>query len=1708
MMKKVFALLMALMMVLGMGAASAAETNAQQILKQNDAYGYYTYSEDSAGNAQAGSIVNTPVSYNSEKKHVEVSKTIAETETENVFDITLKVKTTQNIQQTEKNPAAAAVLVLDVSNSMDDDDIYSMAKGARSFLQSFAQNAKGGIRKVAVVSFGENAQLLHSWDDAADVYSAFPVTEDNPSSEQKKAMRTALGAHSGTNTEGGLAVAEALLKQTTYNGVAASSFDYKYVLLMTDGKPSANLPDNTTFAIKDTSSLSTPSSWQSWAGERNSQTYFNDAASAATNVKELAELYAIGYRLGATTTEGNWLKNTIATSTSHYFFADTGKLMTQFENIIDAIGYRANAWQVTDPIGQYLVFETSSIDGDAGASYDAETNTLNWNLRQATKNSNGEYVMTYTVKLDTLAQGIALDTTQEAFKSNQYYKTNGVTSLEYYLLDAKGSYIDDDEKLIEDFTNGKFLQTMYFNVPAVKGYKADLTFKKVDDAGKPISGVAFTLALNEPGKTWANQPANAVKSDANGVVTFTNIPSGHSYILTETVPDGYSAASKTVGFDVAYGEIANHNFTDANNELTVVNTRDKGSLTINKVLGKDSATVTLSDDITFTVKNSAGETVGTVTYAQIKAGNGTISNLTPGNYTVTESGADIAGYTLTTKVGADDVTATKVATVAVPIGANGAVEFENTYTRDQGSLTFTKKFAENSDITAANWPADKTIAFAIKDADGNTKNVTLPVKNEDGTYSWTTTVSGLATGKATVTETITAIDGYTAAKVEDVTVNVTTKETVAAEITNTYTRNKGSLIITKDFATASAINKNNWPAGKTITFTVTDADKGTHTVTLPVLNEDAETYSWTATINSIPTGEATVAETLPKIENYTLVEPVAKKVTVTEGDTPVAVAFANNTYTQDVGYIKVTKTFAGEAAAIPASIQVNVKNAAGGVVDTLTLSGETWVATSKALPVGSYSVEEVNAEVNGYILTATAAKDVKVTKDDPTPAEIVNKYTKNTTISKTATGLGEGATYPNPTIVLTKDSDKTEVALTANGEAAAEALVPGTYTLTENVAEVPYYTLSTTAEIDDGVNKITIKAGETFTVEAGKSYTVTVKNVYAREDSKYVDVKLDKVIALDDENEVQPEAATFIFKMTAVIDDSDVSTFALDNPTIEGGKVVAELLDGSSNLTLSGTDGKYTITATTNGTTGASGTIRVWANQDDLDKLVITITEQNGGDTNWYYDTTPHQFNGEAITITNTFKKLMPRLIIEKDVQGFADNPEDAPESISFTLTGEGVNKTVTLYAKDGWKTEIKDLEPGFYTVTENNADLPYYGVETYVDTMDNETNSKQNIELAYDETATVKFINVYSRTEANVLNIKVNKIVDDSNSDVKAPSEEKVFSFTGKLFRANANNAVMLTAENLVEPETAEIVVGSDTFVGGLDEGINFNFTITSNGSGTYTAPVTVKVNEEDLEGLMLTIAEVDDNDSPYWHYGAESKTLPLEDGIEFEFVNTYLENSYDGLRIPFSKTVVQTGTAEPGTNTFYFSYFAWNENGDVDVTVCNDPLNKYGKVEVVKNSGDMDVIAITVNGANTVNGYFKVSGKDSELPDYISVQEMNGLEFDLTEEELKAAGWAYDITTFPYDTVEVDGETFYRVHCWNAYLGKDESGERFVRISRSDDGDAAKDEMAFVNTYSADKELPPPPKTGDNSNVALWLALMSASALCFVIISKRRSA
>lgn len=268
----------------------------------------------------------------------------------------------------------------------------------------------------------------------------------------------------------------------------------------------------------------------------------------------------------------NWLRNSIG---SGYYYASTDSAGLQaaydeiFEEIQSMNAAAAEAdWVAEDPMPvvndvnyvEFIGFYNQSgtlVDGDLSgtsgvgtentADFDSVATTIDWDLKKSgyTKTTSGN-VSTYAYKL---MYRVRLKNELDPFTEGTIYNTNATTSLTYNTFEE----VDGNTTVSED-------KKLNFPIPSVHGYLSELTFQKKDNFGRPVEGAEFTLSHDTENCTVCRGNGTAVRvasqkeiSDQEGLITFSEIPSGHKYTLVETkVPDGYSANGETYSVTVAY----------------------------------------------------------------------------------------------------------------------------------------------------------------------------------------------------------------------------------------------------------------------------------------------------------------------------------------------------------------------------------------------------------------------------------------------------------------------------------------------------------------------------------------------------------------------------------------------------------------------------------------------------------------------------------------------------------------------------------------------------------------------------------------------------------------------------------------------------------------------------------------------------------------------------------------------------------------------------------------------------------------------------------------------------------------------------------------------------------------------------------------------------------------------------------------------------
>lgn len=549
---------------------------------------------------------------------VTVSKTIDGTDVENVFDITLTVNTTTNITELQKDPDMAVVIVMDISNTMNESfggsTRYKAAmESAEAFLDKFAA-ANNGYSRIGYVAFNTDAHQIFGLSECSTTAQADAL---------KNTMRTKTGniisaagygdSHSRfTNVEAGL--------KRGYDMLKNAPNDNKYIIFLSDGFPTTYVKSGYTGYDPYTSS-----------GTKGADGVFYDYVTgyyceygtsysdkASIRAREMAwtiknadvKIFSIGIDVGGQTIDGhdhreglsvidrtsknyelgsatdanafkNWLGNSIG-SGYYYDSTDTAGLQTAYDEIfakIKSLTEEANAlkWIASDPIPNELefigfynnkdelqVFEPTTslvgknnVGGENMISYDQEYKSIAWNLKQSGYTISGDdpSKTSYHYKV---TYRVRLRNELDSFVEHRSYNTNGTTSLTYQNV----TKVDGNETISGD-------KTVEFPIPAVKGYLGELTFKKVTNDGNstPLAGAEFTLSHDstkcpvcrgdglKPVSAVVNNPF-VQTSGTDGIVTFEKIPSGHTYTLVETkVPAGYHTTGSTYSVNVAYDQV-------------------------------------------------------------------------------------------------------------------------------------------------------------------------------------------------------------------------------------------------------------------------------------------------------------------------------------------------------------------------------------------------------------------------------------------------------------------------------------------------------------------------------------------------------------------------------------------------------------------------------------------------------------------------------------------------------------------------------------------------------------------------------------------------------------------------------------------------------------------------------------------------------------------------------------------------------------------------------------------------------------------------------------------------------------------------------------------------------------------------------------------------------------------------------------------------
>lgn len=355
---------------------------------------------------------------------VEISKTIDGTDIENVFDITLTVRTESSMQTYLADPDMAVVIVMDISNTMNNKypvgsstSRYDAAVvAAENFINQFAAKGKG-ISQLGFVAFNTNAHEIFELQQCTTANAAALISEMKTDTGNIIHNYVSDDKTRFTNVEGGLKMGYDMLN-TTDN-------ENKYIIFLSDGFPTTYLVNNSsnnTATFYEGYDPYTPSGTKGADGVFYDYvtgyycsygTSYSDKASIkarvmADNIKNAgAKIFSIGIDVGGQTIAGyertglsvidrtsdsyeigdasstaayqNWLRNGIG---SGYYYDSTNQaeITAAFNTIFAEIESlnkesRETIWTTTDPLpvlgeDAHVVEFINFFDKDGNPVYD------------------------------------------------------------------------------------------------------------------------------------------------------------------------------------------------------------------------------------------------------------------------------------------------------------------------------------------------------------------------------------------------------------------------------------------------------------------------------------------------------------------------------------------------------------------------------------------------------------------------------------------------------------------------------------------------------------------------------------------------------------------------------------------------------------------------------------------------------------------------------------------------------------------------------------------------------------------------------------------------------------------------------------------------------------------------------------------------------------------------------------------------------------------------------------------------------------------------------------------------------------------------------------------------------------------------------------------------------------------------------------------
>ena len=354
-----------------------------------------------------------------------------------------------------------------------------------------------------------------------------------------------------------------------------------------------------------------------------------------------------------------------------------------------------------------------------------------------------------------------------------------------------------------------------------------------------------------------------------------------------------------------------------------------------------------------------------------------------------------------------------------------------------------------------------------------------------------------------------------------VTVTVGEEATIAvATITNAYEEQLASLTIRKIVEvdeTASVVDSEADDEGKTGESEVTTSSETEPEVTTtpepevttvseteaqPAMGSDAEAYAAPAEVPEVTTAPESEPELTTTPEPEVTTSPESEPEVTTSAETEADVTVSSESEAEvttaseteaDVTTVSETEadvTTASETESeedfvtdpvtgesVPVKVYLITREytfditGPNGYSNTVTINGNNEITLEGLIP-GVYNIKERDSDATGWHWYVSGDGDIKVNSGSDNTAAIVNHYSKtlpqsgSLTINKTVVGGGEAAANATYVFDIVGPGGSYNVYLSAaNGWSdTIYNLVPGIYTVTEQNADIPGYTLEVIAD--------------------------------------------------------------------------------------------------------------------------------------------------------------------------------------------------------------------------------------------------------------------------------------------------------------------------------------------------------------------------------------------------------------------------------------------------------------------------------------------------------------------------------------------------------------------------------------------------------------------------------------------------------------------